>query len=125
MVILLLLLINPPPLTHFIINKQCCQSSQDILRHWLVHISIYILSLVYFKAIIKRLSVVIHFILNSTDRIRVTTDLIIFEFHCLQHIISHSINHILICRISLRCSCTIWSGIYLTNNIIVTSSIYK
>ena len=42
----------------------------------------------------------------------------IFSFHCLQHIIPHSINHLLIWNISLRCICTLWSGLYQNNNII-------
>ena len=63
--------------------------------------------------------------LPPTARIRVITYIIIFELHFLQHIIYYSINHIIFWNISLRCICTIYIGLYQTDNTIVTSSIDK
>ena len=87
-----------------------------------IYIFIYV---IYFMVIIQRVSVVIHLKLLPTDRIRFITDRTIFAFHCLQKITPHSIKHILICNISLWCICTTWSGLYQTDNIIVTSIIDK
>ena len=117
---------QPPSFTNYLINKQCCYPSQYILRHLLVQISISIfISSILFKVIRHILSVIIHFMSPPTAKIRVITYLTTFELHCLQHVISHSIKHILIYHMSLWCICTIWSRLYQTKIIIVTSSIEK
>ena len=83
---------------------------------WFRNSYVYSVSTILFKCIIQRVSVLIHFMLLPTDRIRVITYLVIFLFHVLQHIICQSINHILIC---LQYICTLCIGMYQTNNIIV------
>ena len=72
-----------------------------------------------------RVSVFIHYVFLPKSRIRYITDLIIFDFHCIQHIIYQSINQILIRKTSVCCIWTIWSGLYQTGNTIVTRSTDK
>ena len=88
-------------------------------------INIYFIPGILFKVIRHRVSVIVHFGFLPKARIRFITYLKTFVFHCLQHIISHSINHILIWNIILRCILTIWSGMYKTDNTIFTSIIDK
>ena len=63
--------------------------------------------------------------LLPTDRTRVITHLNIFSFHCLHHIMYHSINNLLICNLSLQCICNLWSGMYQNQNIIFIKIIDK
>ena len=86
---------------------------------------VYFISSIFFKGIRQRLNVTIHFMFLPTAIIRVITYLTIFLSHCLQHVISHSINHILIWNLGLCFICTLCSGLYQINNIIVIRSIDK
>ena len=83
------------------------------------------ISSILFKGIIHRLSFIINLMFLPKSRIRVITYLTIFSLHFVQHIISHSINHLLIWHLSLQCIYTICSGIYQNNNIIVIIIIEK
>ena len=86
---------------------------------------VYFISSILFKGIIQRLLVIIHLMFLPKDRIRVITYLTIFSFYFLQNIIFHCINQLIIWHLSLRCICTLWSGMYQNNNIIVIRIIDK
>ena len=63
---------------------------------WFIKPYIYIIYTICTKGIRKILSFIIYFVLLPTARTRVITDMKFFALHCLNHIISHIINFILV-----------------------------
>ena len=83
------------------------------------------ISFILFKSIIEWVSFIIYLMFYPTVRISVITYLTILELHCLQNIISHSMNQILIWYLSLQYICTLCSKLYQSKNIIFIISIDK
>ena len=73
---------------------------------------VYFISRFFFYVIRQILSVIVHFMFLPKARIRFITYLTIFSFHCLHHIIYHSIKHLLIWHIRLWFICTLYIGLY-------------